>query len=96
MFGLEEALQDYTQKWSTLSHIPIDLEFSGVDTDRLPAEFEITLYRIVQEALTDCWGDYTLAFARSTTWVMKSLSWPAMTRQSYLASMVARPFMLSV
>ena len=53
MFGLTSALQDYAQKWSTWSGIPTQVESIGIDGDRLPAELETTIYRIVQEGLTN-------------------------------------------
>lgn len=53
MFGLTDALQDYTQKWSKLSRIPVELECQGFERDRLPPELELTIYRIVQESLTN-------------------------------------------
>ena len=53
VFGLDSALQDYGQKWSGRSEIAVDIESIGFDARRLPSEIETTIYRIVQEALTN-------------------------------------------
>lgn len=50
--GLVAALTQYAQEWSGWSDIPVEVEAVGVDT-RLPAELETTIYRVVQEALTN-------------------------------------------
>ena len=52
--GLDRALQRYADEWSQNTGVPVDLH-TGADlgTNRLPQEFETTLYRIAQEALTN-------------------------------------------
>jgi len=51
--GLLTALQNYTEKWSERSRIAVDFHSSGLKRERLPHEIETTIYRIVQEALTN-------------------------------------------
>jgi PAS domain S-box-containing protein len=57
--GLAAALQNYVEQWSVWSGIPIDCQafgFEGTEegaAERLPFEIESTVYRIVQEALTN-------------------------------------------
>jgi signal transduction histidine kinase len=51
-FGLVPALQRLVQTFSESSGINVDLESRLAET-RLPSEVETTLYRIVQEALTN-------------------------------------------
>jgi two-component system, NarL family, sensor histidine kinase DevS len=51
-FGLAAALERLVQTFSESSGITVDLEVRLGET-RLPAEVETTLYRIVQEALTN-------------------------------------------
>jgi len=50
--GLPVALQDYTETFASRTGIPVRLELSGPPR-RLSAETEITLFRIVQEGLTN-------------------------------------------
>ena len=50
--GLETALSNYVEKWSDRSSISLDFH-SGLDKLRLPAQVEIAVFRIVQEALTN-------------------------------------------
>jgi signal transduction histidine kinase len=50
-FGLEPALERLTEGFADQTGIAVDLEATNVD--RLPAEVETALYRIVQEALTN-------------------------------------------
>ena len=52
--GLNLALQRYAAEWSQNTGVPVDLH-TGEDlgAQRLPHEFETTLYRVVQEALTN-------------------------------------------
>jgi PAS domain S-box-containing protein len=52
-FGLHAALLNYVTEWSDRSEIEVDFHSSGLDTQRLPLQVETTLYRIVQEALTN-------------------------------------------
>jgi signal transduction histidine kinase len=51
-FGLVAALERLAQTFSESSGIKVDLE-AGLGDDRLPPEVETTVYRIVQEALTN-------------------------------------------
>jgi len=51
--GLEQALQRYATEWSETSHVPLDFHCNGGGANRLPQEFESTLYRVAQEALTN-------------------------------------------
>jgi PAS domain S-box-containing protein len=62
--GLVPALRNYTEQWSSWSGLPVEYETvgfneeiaglsSGQRGDRLPREVESTIYRIVQEALTN-------------------------------------------
>jgi signal transduction histidine kinase len=52
--GLHLALQRYADEWSQTSSVPVDLHSGGdFAANRLPHEFETTLYRITQEALTN-------------------------------------------
>ena len=51
--GLADALRLLVREWSATSHIPVDMHLSGLDQGRFAAILETTLYRIVQEALTN-------------------------------------------
>jgi signal transduction histidine kinase len=51
-FGLVPALERLVQTYSETTGIAVELE-AGLGEHRLPAELETTLYRIVQEALTN-------------------------------------------
>jgi signal transduction histidine kinase len=51
--GLADALHRHIQQWSATSGIVVDLHLRGLDHERLPSFVETTLYRIVQEALTN-------------------------------------------
>lgn len=51
-FGLAPALERLIQTFSETSGVSVDLE-AGLGEERLPADVETTLYRIVQEALTN-------------------------------------------
>jgi PAS domain S-box-containing protein len=51
--GLQTALANYAESWSERSGIEVDFQSAGMDGDRLPAPVETTLYRVVQEALTN-------------------------------------------
>ncbi|HEU4328932.1 MAG TPA: CheR family methyltransferase [Roseiflexaceae bacterium] len=51
--GLADALASYTAEWSVASGVPVDLIAVKLDGVRLPAAVETTVYRIVQEALTN-------------------------------------------
>ncbi len=51
--GLPEALRCHCEEWTKHSGVPIDLHCNGLKQSRLPRTIEMTLYRIVQEALTN-------------------------------------------
>jgi len=52
--GLDLALQRYVNEWSLNTKVPVDLHLGpDLGIKRLPHESETTLYRIVQEALTN-------------------------------------------
>jgi len=59
--GLLAALRNYISQWSGWNSIPIGMDMIGFDgngaavgeTQRLPREIETTIYRIVQEVLTN-------------------------------------------
>jgi signal transduction histidine kinase len=49
--GLVTALQRYVEDFERRFDIPVDYHTVGFDDNRLPPQIEITLYRIIQEAL---------------------------------------------
>ena len=51
--GLSAALAQYVELWSTRSKLKPELHVMGLERVRLPADLEITVYRLVQEALTN-------------------------------------------
>ena len=51
--GLVRALTNLLEVWSQRTGVKAELHTRGVEEPRLPSEVEITLYRIVQEALTN-------------------------------------------
>jgi len=52
--GLDQALQRVTLEWSNNTGVPVELHIGeNLQTSRLPPEFETTLYRVAQEALTN-------------------------------------------
>jgi signal transduction histidine kinase len=51
--GLHTVLQNYTEKWSERSGIAVDFHSGGLGRQRLPPDVETTVYRIVQESLTN-------------------------------------------
>ena len=51
--GLELALQRFTSQWSEKAAVPVDFHSHGLSGQRLPIEYETTLYRVTQEALTN-------------------------------------------
>ena len=52
--GLNLALRRLADDWSQTTGVPVDLHTGDdLDTHRLPPEFETTLYRVAQEALTN-------------------------------------------
>jgi signal transduction histidine kinase len=51
--GLMAALQRHCRLFAQRSGIQVSCADTGLDNQRLPAEVELTLYRVVQEALTN-------------------------------------------
>jgi signal transduction histidine kinase len=53
--GLVGALHNYADQWSRWSGLPVDVESVGLEEsgERLSPEVETTIYRVVQEALTN-------------------------------------------
>jgi two-component system, chemotaxis family, CheB/CheR fusion protein len=51
--GLSVALTNYVEQWSARAMVAIDLHSGGLDGVRLPLAVESTIYRLVQEALTN-------------------------------------------
>jgi len=51
-FGLSAALQSYTRTWTERTGIQVSLEIDS-DFGRLPEEIELSLFRIVQESLSN-------------------------------------------
>ncbi|HEX6043972.1 MAG TPA: sensor histidine kinase [Pyrinomonadaceae bacterium] len=52
-FGLTVALPNFVHEWSAHFGIPAEFHALGFDTRRLPADIEINLYRIAQEAMNN-------------------------------------------
>jgi signal transduction histidine kinase len=50
---LPTALSNYAEEWSGHSHVPVQFQCTGPWEGRLPPQIETTLYRVVQEALTN-------------------------------------------
>ena len=51
--GLHTALSNHVEEWSERTGIRADFHSNGLIQQRLPQQIETTLYRIVQEALTN-------------------------------------------
>ena len=51
--GLGTALRTYLEEWAKRAKIPAGFFDTGLDNRRLPADIETTLYRVVQESLTN-------------------------------------------
>jgi len=51
--GLVPAVQDHMEEWSRRFGIRCDFHAAGVAGERLPPEIETTVYRVVQEGLTN-------------------------------------------
>ncbi|HUX09198.1 MAG TPA: sensor histidine kinase, partial [Terriglobia bacterium] len=51
--GLQSALRWYVEGYSKRSRVSVDLDLPDNGHDRIPREVELTLFRIVQEALTN-------------------------------------------
>ena len=52
-YGLLPALQQYAEFYRRQSGLKVDLVSVGIEDERLPADVETALYRVVQEALTN-------------------------------------------
>ena len=51
--GLVDAIQKYTDEYSSKFSIKIDFHVSGIDKLHLSSEIEVSVFRIIQEALTN-------------------------------------------
>jgi signal transduction histidine kinase len=51
--GLEDTLRRHVQQWSAASGIAVSTHFRGLDHDHLSTFVETTIYRIIQEAMTN-------------------------------------------
>jgi signal transduction histidine kinase len=51
--GLEDALRGYAEEWATTSGIAVEIVTHGLENIDLPVTAETTIYRVVQEALTN-------------------------------------------
>lgn len=51
--GLPEAIRRHTEAWTRTTTIPVDVYDTGLESERLPQVIETTVYRIMQEALTN-------------------------------------------
>ncbi|HVF43039.1 MAG TPA: sensor histidine kinase [Pyrinomonadaceae bacterium] len=51
--GLQTVLQNYAEKWAERSGVAVDFHGGGLERRRLPPDVETTVYRIVQESLTN-------------------------------------------
>ena len=51
--GLETALSNYVEEWSKRYAVGVDFQSVGLGAERFPPHIETTIYRIVQEALTN-------------------------------------------
>jgi signal transduction histidine kinase/GAF domain-containing protein len=51
--GLQTTLASYVEQWSKRNGVGADVQYVGLGTRRLPPHVENTIYRIVQEALTN-------------------------------------------
>ena len=51
--GLMRAVNTLADVWSARSGIKVDLHAFGIDEPRLPPDVELTVYRVIQEALTN-------------------------------------------
>jgi signal transduction histidine kinase/GAF domain-containing protein len=51
--GLQTTLSNYVEEWSKRNDVGADVQYVGLGNRRLPSHVEKTIYRIVQEALTN-------------------------------------------
>jgi signal transduction histidine kinase len=52
-FGLVRAIQSYCEDFTQRTGVPVDFLTAGIDDSRLDPDTSITLYRLVQEGLTN-------------------------------------------
>lgn len=52
-FGLINVLNNYIEEWASRSGVNADFHAHGAEQKRLSDEIEITIYRVIQEALTN-------------------------------------------
>jgi signal transduction histidine kinase len=52
-FGLQPALEWHVRDFSHRYNLPVQLEFAGA-LDHLPDPYRTCVYRVIQEALTNC------------------------------------------
>lgn len=52
-YGLLPAIKKYAVDFKEKYHIEVDIEVLGFDGIRLPSTIEVTIYRVIQEALTN-------------------------------------------
>jgi two-component system sensor histidine kinase UhpB len=52
--GLAEAVRRLTEEFEAAHGVPVTLHMVGLGKERLPSKIETTVYRIVQESLTNC------------------------------------------
>jgi two-component system CheB/CheR fusion protein len=53
--GLQGAIGSLIEQFTAASDIHVDLHASGAEGERLPGTIETTLYRVLQEGLTNIW-----------------------------------------
>jgi signal transduction histidine kinase len=51
--GLASALETHIDHWAALTAIEVDFHCTGLAGSRLPSPIEVTLYRVIQEALNN-------------------------------------------
>ncbi|HEY6080300.1 MAG TPA: ATP-binding protein, partial [Polyangiaceae bacterium] len=51
--GLARALTGFVETWLARTGVHVELVTAGIDEQRLPAEIETTIYRVVQEAMNN-------------------------------------------
>lgn len=51
--GLSAALERHAKEYTQFCGVPVDLQFVGLNDSNLSSEMKITLYRIIQESLTN-------------------------------------------